>query len=114
MRLFEGTPFDIPPRCERCEELEADCTCEPLPPPRLDPQKQTANVKLEKRKRGKIVTVVSGLPEGGNDLPDLLSQLKTHCGAGGALKNATLEIQGDQLSRVQQKLEQIGFKVKVK
>ena len=85
MRLFEGTPFDRPPRCDRCGELESACVCPPQPPPRIPPQQQTARLSVEKRKKGKVVTVVRGLPAEGNDLPALLTQLKTACGAGGTL-----------------------------
>ena len=109
MRLFEGTEFDIPPRCDRCNELEADCQCEPIPEPKLPPNEQTAVVKREKRKRGKLVTIVEGLKPNECDLNDLLTTLKNHCGAGGTVKDCVLEIQGDQLDRVREKLKQLGF-----
>ena len=112
MRLFEGTPFDRPPRCERCEELEADCQCPPAPPPRVPPSEQTARLSVEKRKKGKVVTVVRGLSVEGNDLPGLLTQLKAACGAGGTLKEGDLEIQGKHLDRVRQLLKTIGYRVK--
>jgi len=112
MRLFEGTPFDRPPRCEKCDQLEEECTCPPEPPPRIPPDQQTARLSIEKRKKGKRVTVVRGLPEEGNDLPELLKQLKDRCGAGGALKDEELEIQGDQLDRVRAALKEMGFQVK--
>jgi len=112
MRLFEGTPFDRPPRCEQCDQLEEECTCPPEPPLRIPPAEQTARLSIEKRKKGKRVTVVRGLPAEGNDLPELLKQLKDRCGAGGALKDDELEIQGEQLDRVREALKQIGFKVK--
>ena len=112
MRLFAGTEFDIPPRCDRCEKLEEDCKCEPLPEPKLAPEKQTAKVRVEKRKRGKLVTVVAGLLENECDLPELLTLLKNHCGAGGTIKGGAIEIQGDHLERVQKKLLELGYKVK--
>ena len=112
MRLFAGTPFDRPPRCEHCGELDAECSCAPAAPFRIPPEKQTAKLAVEKRKRGKKVTVVRGLPSEGNDLGQLLTDLKTHCGAGGTLANDALEIQGDQRERVRARLEAIGYKVK--
>jgi len=112
MRLFEGTPFDRPPRCERCGELEAECVCPPEPPARIPPEKQTAKISVEKRKKGKVVTVVHGLSAEGNDLGALLTRLKSHCGAGGTLKGDVLEIQGRQLDRVRELLEGIGYRVK--
>ena len=112
MRLFEGTPWDRPPRCERCGELEEDCQCPPEAPPQVPPEKQTARLAIEKRRKGKVVTVVRGLPAQDNDLAQLLSRLKTACGAGGTLKDDELEIQGRQLDRVRETLRQIGYRVK--
>jgi translation initiation factor 1 len=109
MRLFEGTPFDRPPRCDRCGELETDCRC---PPPLLPPSSQTAKLSIEKRKKGKVVTVIRGLPAEGNDLPALLTRLKSQCGAGGALDGDALEIQGDQLDRIRALLTGLGYRTK--
>lgn len=109
MRLFEGTPFDRPPKCDRCGLLEKDCTC---PPPLIPPDKQTARLAVEKRKKGKMVTVIRGLPAEGNDLPDLLAKLKNACGAGGTIKEEELEIQGSHLPRVRELLTQIGYRVR--
>ena len=112
MRLFEGTPFDRPPRCEVCGELEAECTCPPPETPRIPPEKQTARLSIEKRKKGKMVTVIQGLPAEGNDLPALLADLKTVCGAGGTLKDEILEIQGKHLDRIREHLAKLGFRIK--
>src|SRR5258708_18495761 len=69
-RLFAGTPFDRPPTCDRCGKLESECACPPLvvEPVRLAPETQTARLKLERRPKGKVVTVVGGLDPEGNDL----------------------------------------------
>jgi translation initiation factor 1 len=112
MRLFAGTPFDRPPRCETCGALEEECRCPPSAPERIPPEKQTARVNVENRKNGKQVTVVRGLPSAGNDLISLLTQLKSHCGAGGTLKENELEIQGDQSDRIRGKLRELGYRVK--
>jgi len=114
-RLFAGTPYDIPPKCDRCGALEADCKCPPLPPPpppRIPPAEQTARLAVEKRNKGKVVTVVRGLPAVGNDLPELLAWLKSTCGAGGSLAGEELEIQGKHLDRVRAALTERGYRVK--
>jgi len=114
-RLFAGTEWDEPPRCERCRELEAVCTCPPAGPPakpQAVPNSQTARLAVEKRKRGKLMTVVRGLAAADNDLPALLTQLKNHCGAGGTVKDDQIEIQGDHLHRIQQKFVEIGYRVR--
>jgi translation initiation factor 1 len=76
------------------------------------PEKQTARLNVEKRKRGKVVTVVRGLPADGNDLPGLLGRLKAACGAGGTIKEDELEIQGDHLERLRGLLAEIGYRVR--
>lgn len=78
----------------------------------VPPEKQTARLAVEKRKKGKIVTVVSGLAAADNDLPELLTRLKTACGAGGTLQEDSLEIQGEHLERLRNLLAEIGYRVK--
>jgi translation initiation factor 1 len=111
MRLFEGTPWDRLPRCDRCGQLEAECVCPPEPPPRIPPERQTARLTVEKRPKGKAATVVRGLPAEGNDLAGLLTQLKNACGAGGTVKDESIELQGRHLERVREVLRQIGYRV---
>ncbi|MCA9123475.1 MAG: translation initiation factor [Planctomycetaceae bacterium] len=111
-RLFAGTEFFQPVRCDRCGELEAECECPPAPAPRIAPEKQTANLSIEKRKKGKVVTVVRGLSAQGTDLTELLTRLKAACGAGGAIKGDVLEVQGKHLERIRETLAKIGYKVK--
>jgi translation initiation factor 1 len=112
-RLFAGTEWDKPPRCERCGELEETCACPPTPPAKLlaPPATQTAKIVVEKRKRGKQVSVVHGLCAEKNDLPALLTQLKSHCGAGGTLKDDLIEIQGDHRQRMEKMLAEIGYRI---
>ena len=112
MRLFEGTEWDRPRRCERCGELDEDCTCPPPTRALTAPDKQTAHLAGEKRKMGKLVTVVRGLPAKENDLSALLAKLKTACGAGGTLKDEVLEVQGNHVGRVRDLLADIGYQVR--
>lgn len=114
-RLFAGTQFDRPPRCEICDRLEDECQCPPPAPPepkRISPEKQTARLSVEKRKKGKMVTVIRNLDADGNDLPALLTQLKTACGAGGTIHDGEIEIQGKHLDRIRTTLQNIGYNVK--
>lgn len=110
MRLFAGTPFDRPPKCNRCGALEAECVCPPLAAPQKGGSTQIARLTVEKRRKGKSVTVVRGLV--GADLNGLLSQLKTACGAGGTAKDDILEIQGEQIERVTEVLKDLGYRVR--
>lgn len=112
MRLLAGTEWDKPPTCERCGELEEACTCPPPAKVYAKPASQTAKLAVEKRKRGKIMTVVRGLSAADNDLPALLSTLKNTCGAGGTVKDDLIEIQGDHHERIRTTLTKIGYKVR--
>jgi len=115
MRLFEGTQFDVPPQCERCEQLESECQCPPIEPTKqlVSPSKQTARITIEKRKKGKIVTLISGLAADANDLSSLCTQLKNGCGAGGTTQQDIVEIQGEHAQRVSEILSEIGYRIKV-
>ncbi len=113
-RLFAGTPWDRPPACDRCGRLESECSC---PPPvsetkRIPPQQQTARLLTERRAKGKLVTVITGLDPEANDLNDLGARLKNSCGAGGTVKEGRIELQGDHLCAAERALQQIGYKTK--
>jgi translation initiation factor 1 len=123
-RLFAGTPFDIPPLCDDCCKLQSECICtakqkaeaekrRQKEADRLPPEKQTAKLTLQKRKAGRMVTVIEGLTSRGNDLAALLAQLQTACGTGGTVKakEDTIELQGDHVNTVRQSLLAIGYKV---
>ena len=113
-RLFAGTPFDRPPTCDRCGKLESECACPPIvsEPVRLAPETQTARLKLERRPKGKVVTVVNGLDPEGNDLESLAGNLKARCGTGGTVKDGSIELQGDHLATAEAALKGIGYKVR--
>ena len=63
-------------------------------------------------RRGKIVTTVTGVPVGVNELRDLAAELKRYCGTGGAVKDGMIEIQGEHRDTLVEELEKRGFKVK--
>jgi translation initiation factor 1 len=59
---------------------------------------------------GKTVTVVRGLD---GDLPTVASDLKRHCGSGGAVKGDAIEIQGDHREKIVARLRSSGYQVKL-
>jgi len=61
---------------------------------------------------GKAVSVVTGLPLSAQELAALATQLKKLCGAGGAVKDGNIEIQGDHRDRVVQELVKLGYEAK--
>jgi translation initiation factor 1 len=62
-------------------------------------------------RKGKVVTVVSGLMHNPDTMEDIARMLKQHCGAGGTVKNRNIEIQGDQRKRVGEKLKELNYVV---
>jgi translation initiation factor 1 len=64
-------------------------------------------------RNGKTVTVIRGLPERGPALEDRVAQMKRICGAGGTLKDGTVEIQGDHRERLAEHLRSLGYTVKL-
>lgn len=69
-------------------------------------------MRQTKGRKGKGVTLVTGLPLTGNDLKNLAKSLKQKCGCGGAVKNGIVEIQGDHRDSLEKELAALGYKVK--
>ncbi|MGD9684773.1 MAG: translation initiation factor [Candidatus Obscuribacterales bacterium] len=86
---------------------------EARPPAVSDPGKSRVRVGLEsKGRRGKKVTVISGLLLDAMELDRLATRLKQVCGSGGTVKDGCIEIQGDQRDRVMQELTGQGYNPK--
>jgi len=62
---------------------------------------------------GKVVTVIHGLSERGAALDARASELRRFCGAGGAVKDGAILIQGDHRERIAERLRALGFTVKL-
>lgn len=65
-----------------------------------------------KGRKGKGVTIVTGVPLPPDDLARLAADLKRRCGAGGTIKEGVIEIQGDHRDAIMVFLEKNGFRVK--
>ncbi|HEY7887893.1 MAG TPA: stress response translation initiation inhibitor YciH [Steroidobacteraceae bacterium] len=61
---------------------------------------------------GKAVSVISGLPLAAADLEALAGRLKRLCGAGGAVRDRVIEIQGDHRDRLVAELRRLGYEAK--
>lgn len=97
--------------CPDCGRKLQKCRCQTDPPDR-DSRERTDGkplVLLQRKGRGgKTVTVVEGLGLPDAEMKALAKKLKAHCGTGGAVKNQTLEIQGDQVSKVKDYLARLA------
>lgn len=92
--------------CPGCGRPAEDCRCQAGSSGKA---KGPVRVRLEtKGRRGKAVTVVTGLPLDGMELADLGKALKQKCGAGGTVKDGVVEIQGDHRVAVMTALKDLG------
>jgi len=81
--------------------------------PNLPPQQQHLRVEASRAgRKGKTVTIIRGFQSNPETLTSLLKQLKALCGAGGTLREDTLEIQGDHKQKILDFLQQQGYKAK--
>ncbi|MCB1688784.1 MAG: translation initiation factor Sui1 [Halioglobus sp.] len=98
--------------CPQCQRPTVNCVCGDSRPASTG----DGIVRLHRETKGrggKAVTLVKGLPLGGDALKQLASQLKKKCGVGGALKDGIVEIQGDQRELLKTELEKLGYVVKI-
>lgn len=62
-----------------------------------------------KGRKGKGVTVVTGLPLRGDALEALGSELKRLCGSGGTVRDGVIEVQGDHRDALVAELTKRGY-----
>lgn len=98
--------------CPRCGRPVDACICKK----KAAPVKGDGVVRImrdSKGRKGKTVTLVTGLTLDENGLRALLTDLKRKCGSGGALKDGVLEIQGDHRDTIFAELKARGYPVKL-
>ena len=69
---------------------------------------QNITVKTERRRFGKISTIVSGFDDG-VDVKDIAKKLKAKRACGGTFKNKTVELQGNHRGFIKPILVKLGF-----
>jgi len=110
--LFDGTRWERPVTCERCDQPRAACRCPRNAAGEITlPQDQPARVRREKR-GGRVVTVITGLDPVASDLPALLKEFRTALGVGGTVKDGTIELQGDHRDALVTRLCALGYPAK--
>ncbi len=90
--------------CPKCGLPKEACICE-----KLAKSKQKIKVSTERRKFGKIMTVVTGIEDKSIDIREIARELKSEFACGGTIKGNTIELQGDHAKKVKEKLIELGF-----
>lgn len=99
-------------RCPNCLRAIRECVCK-----RGTPGKRSSDgiVRVSREtqgRKGKGVSVISGLGLPANELAALATELKKKCGSGGSVVDGRIEIQGDHRDRLVEELTRRGFKAK--
>lgn len=89
--------------CEKCGQPEEICVCS-----QIEKEAQRIRVRMEKRKFGKKITVVTGL-EGKEQVKMVGKELKRRLACGGTIRNEMIELQGDHKNKVKDILIKIGY-----
>jgi translation initiation factor 1 len=98
--------------CSGCRMPVANCQCRRAA---KAPDESGAVVRVgreTKGRKGKGVTVVTGVPLAADRLGELASKLKRSCGSGGTVKDGVIEIQGDHRDLLVAELAKLGWTVK--
>jgi translation initiation factor 1 len=97
--------------CPGCGQPVAQCACaKAVTVPGGD---GIVRVSLDtKGRKGKGVTVVTGVALDAVALARLAKELKAACGSGGTVKDGVIEIQGDHRELLIARLQGLGMKVK--
>jgi predicted translation initiation factor SUI1 len=78
-----------------------------------DGKGRSVRIMLEtKGRKGKSVTVISGLQHNPVTMKEIARTLKEHCGTGGTVKDGNIELQGDQRVRAADKLRSLNYIVR--
>ncbi|MBU4501791.1 MAG: translation initiation factor [Nanoarchaeota archaeon] len=92
---------EICPKCGLPKEL---CVCETIAK-----KDQQITIKIEKRKFGKLITVIEGIEAKDIDVKDLAKKLKSKLACGGTAKDGKVELQGDHARKAKEILISLGF-----
>jgi translation initiation factor 1 len=89
--------------CPKCGLPEQACVCE-----QIVKSSQRIQITTDKKRYGKIVTVVTGF-DNGVDVKKTAKALKNELACGGTYKGNMIELQGDHRRRIKEILVKLGF-----
>ena len=89
--------------CPKCGLPIQACMCE-----EISRTQQKIVISTEKRRFGKIITLVSGI-EDNNEIKNVAKTLKAKRACGGTIKNKIIELQGNHKKMIKPVLVEMGF-----
>lgn len=92
---------EICPKCGLPQEL---CVCESIAK-----EEQKVEIRLVKRRFGKLITVISGIDDKTINIKELAKKLKSKLACGGTIKDKNIELQGDHLEKAKKFVIEEGF-----
>lgn len=103
---------ELGPNCHRCGKPLKSCRCQSKTTA-VTPADGVARIERQtKGRKGKGVSLISGLPLGNVELKALARELKQRCGCGGTVKSGVIEIQTDQRDLLLDELQKKGYRAK--
>ncbi len=90
--------------CAKCGLPKELCICDSL-----SKEQQKIKIKAERRRFGKMMTIIEGIDASAIDVRALMKKLKSKLACGGTYKDGLLELQGDHRQRVKELLVKEGF-----
>jgi len=102
--------------CPGCHKPLRKCKCRLVqdkgnPRQIIDPPIRIS--RESKGRKGKGVTLISGLEMNEADLKTLSKKLKALCGSGGTVKNGIIEVQGDHRDKIKLEMDKQFKNVKL-
>ena len=99
-------------RCRNCQRPVAECVCKKGTPGKTSADGIVRVSRETAGRKGKGVSVITGIGLPADALAALATELKKRCGSGGAVVEGKIEIQGDHRDRLVEELTKRGWTVK--
>lgn len=97
--------------CPGCNRPQKECTC--TRKQAVPPSDGVVRVSRQtKGRKGKGMTLITGVPLDAAGIKALATRLKQQCGSGGTVKDGVIEIQGDHCDLLVEELKKQGWTVK--
>ena len=103
---------DMGRMCPECRRPTEQCRCKQKAASKSVGDGTVRVGRQTKGRKGKGVTVVTGLPLAAADLEKLARDLKKKCGSGGTVRDGVIEIQGEHRDTLVEELTRRGYPAK--